>query len=159
MKGEKMRKLLLLLLVILLAAGCVKPSNPEAKAPGFSYEDLDGEMWSLEELRGDVVVLYFWTGSCGVCISKLPDMVVLQEQLPEDVSMLMLNANDSKAKINSLIGDAKLTVLMNTINSFNDYQIAFVPTTVFITKKGEIAHTQVGLMENKKILAIIEDLR
>jgi thiol-disulfide isomerase/thioredoxin len=150
-----MRKLLLLLLVVVLAAGCAQGSL----APGFAYEDLSGEVWSLEELQGEVVVLYFWTGSCGVCVSKLPDLAVLQEQLPEDVHLLMLNANDSKGRIQNLIGDARLTVLMNAMDSFNDYAIAYVPTTVFIDKEGKVDQVHVGLLANENTLAIIENLR
>ncbi|HOC06928.1 MAG: TlpA family protein disulfide reductase [Bacillota bacterium] len=154
-----MRKILLLLMVVVLFSGCVRTENFEAKAPGFIYEDLKGEKWSLEELKGDVVVLYFWTSSCGVCIRKLPDMPALQEKLPGNVHLLMLNPYDSKERIKGLIGDAELTVLVDTMVSFNDYNVAYVPTTVFISKKGEIAHTQVGLMANEQILEIIEGLR
>lgn len=161
-----MRKLLLLLLVVVLAAGCVnegikedKGNAPDTKAPGFAYEDLGGELWSLEELRGNIVVLYFWTAGCSVCVSKIPDLALLQQQLPADVYFLMLNANDSKGKIQSLIGDSNLTVLINSLDSFNDYQIAYVPTTVFIDKEGKIGRAHVGALANEKILAIIENLK
>lgn len=158
-----MRKLILLLLVIVLAAGCVNEpgikDNVPDKAPGFAYEDLAGELWTLEELRGNVVVLYFWTGSCPVCVRKIPDLALLQEQLPEDVYFLMLNANDSKERIENLIGDSNLTVLMNTMDSFNDYAIAYVPTMVFIDQGGKVDQVHVGVLDNKKMLAMIENLR
>ena len=162
-----MRKLLLLLLVVVLAAGCVnepgikekKENVPDTYAPGFAYEDLGGELWSLEALRGNVAVLYFWTASCPVCVRKIPDLALLQEQLPEDVHLLMLNASDSAGKIQNLIGDSNLTVLVNTMDSFNDYEIAYVPTTVFIDKEGKVDQVHVGLLTNEKMLEIIENLR
>ena len=151
-----MRKSLIFLLVAVIAAGCVKA--PQG-APGFVYEDLGGKSWSLEELRGEVVVLYFWIGNCSVCVRKIPDLALLQEQLPEDVHFLMLNASDSKGKIQNLIGDSNLTVLMKSNDSFNDYKIAYVPTTVFIDKDGKIDQIHVGALANKKVLEIIESLR
>jgi thiol-disulfide isomerase/thioredoxin len=151
-----MRKSLIFLLVAVIAAGCVKA--PQG-APGFVYEDLGGESWSLEALRGEVVVLYFWTGSCSVCVRKIPDLILLQDQVPEDVHFLTLNANDSKGRIQSLIGDSDLTVLMNSIKSFNDYGIAYVPTMVFIDKDGKIDQVHVGALANKNVLEIIESLR
>lgn len=157
-----MRKSLMILLVAVLAAGCVKAPQgkvPESQAPGFVYEDLSGESWSLEALRGEVVVLYFWTGSCSVCVRKIPDMVRLQEQLPENVHLLLLNADDTKGRIQRLIGDSNLTVLMNSIDSFNDYKIAYVPTTVFIDKEGKIDQVHVGALANEKVLEIIQSLR
>lgn len=156
-----MRKLMLFFIILLLAAGCVAApeKGPESGAPAFSYEDLQGKMWSLPELRGKVVALYFWTGSCGVCVAKLPELPTLEKQLPEDVYLLLLNADDSRERIEELIGDAPLTVLMNTMNSFRDYKVAYVPTTVFINREGEVASVQVGFITNEKTMEIIESLR
>lgn len=38
----------------------VQPYNPPKPAPAFSLPDLDGKMQSLAELRGKVVMLFFW---------------------------------------------------------------------------------------------------
>ena len=38
----------------------VQPYDPPKPAPVFSLPDLDGKMQGLAELRGKVVMLFFW---------------------------------------------------------------------------------------------------
>jgi cytochrome oxidase Cu insertion factor (SCO1/SenC/PrrC family) len=42
------------------AAMRLEPYEPPKPAPAFSLPDLDGRTWTLEELRGKVVLLFFW---------------------------------------------------------------------------------------------------
>jgi peroxiredoxin len=38
----------------------LQPYEPAKAAPAFSLPDLDGRLWTLAELRGKVVLLFFW---------------------------------------------------------------------------------------------------
>jgi cytochrome oxidase Cu insertion factor (SCO1/SenC/PrrC family) len=42
------------------AALDLEPYEPPKPAPAFSLPDLGGRTWSLADLRGKVVLLFFW---------------------------------------------------------------------------------------------------
>ncbi len=44
-----------------LAGIGAQPYEPPRSAPAFTLPDLDGQATRLEDLRGKVVLLYFWT--------------------------------------------------------------------------------------------------
>lgn len=158
-----MRKIIAVFLAVLLIAGCTpakkEEGSTEQRGPDFTYEDLNGKSWSLRKLEGNVVVLYFWTATCHVCLKKIPELQLLVDELPTDARLLMLNANDSPTRVKEIIGDSGLTVLLATIKSFQDYSVAYVPTLIFIDKAGKVSEIHVGPMENEEILALIDDLR
>ena len=45
-----------------------------ASAPNFSATDIDGNPISLKDYRGKVVLLDFWTTTCGPCIAEMPNV-------------------------------------------------------------------------------------
>lgn len=46
-------------------------------APDFALEDADGNTWRLSDHRGQVVVLNFWTTTCGPCVEEMPMLIEL----------------------------------------------------------------------------------
>lgn len=54
-------------------------SSPEAseQAPALSRQDLDGQSRSLDELRGQAVLINFWATWCRPCVEELPMLEAL----------------------------------------------------------------------------------
>lgn len=44
------------------------------QAPDFSGKDLEGEEFTLESLKGNIVVLNFWFTTCKPCIQEMPEL-------------------------------------------------------------------------------------
>lgn len=168
-----MRKLFILLAVMALAlTGCFArtpalPEPPEPNdetnqaipAPDFQLQDLDGGVWTLRELEGDAVILYFWHGGCPTCVAKLPDLAELEQMLPEDVHLLLLNAGDSRERVEKLLADfPNLTALLNSDQAFKAYAITHVPTTVFVDRAGNVHWGFIGPLPNDYILSVIQGL-
>ena len=79
-----MKRLYLLAAFLILAtAGCYTGSRPQhvgSAAKEFSVRDSDHQV-SLNQFRGQVVVLNFWATWCPPCMQELPSMMEMQNQL------------------------------------------------------------------------------
>jgi peroxiredoxin len=49
-----------------------------AQAPAVSYTLLSGEQGTLQQWKGQVVLVNFWATSCSSCIKEMPELVKLQ---------------------------------------------------------------------------------
>ena len=69
--------------LILLTAGCYTGSRPPhvgSAAKDFSVQDSDHRV-SLNQFRGQVVVLNFWATWCPPCEQELPSLIDMQDRL------------------------------------------------------------------------------
>jgi len=65
---------------LLLTASCYHGSRPRRigdAAPAFSVQDSDRSV-SLEQFRGQVVILNFWATWCPPCQEELPSLIAMQ---------------------------------------------------------------------------------
>lgn len=145
-----------LLLVLgwgLLNANATRPEagNP---APNFELQFFDGYGWkdlsasSLEDMRGNVVVLNFWASWCVECH--------LEAELLEDawrryrdqgVIFLGVAYVDADAKSLAYMEDYDITYPNGPDRASaisDEYRITGVPETFFIAKDGTIADVVIG---------------
>jgi thiol-disulfide isomerase/thioredoxin len=57
----------------------------------LDVRDLDGHRWTIEDLKGRVALLSFWTTSCAPCLAELPHLRELHAAYPEDFLVLGIN--------------------------------------------------------------------
>jgi peroxiredoxin len=69
----------------------------ERVAPKFTLKDTKGHDVALESYRGKVVVLNFWTKTCGPCMEEMPELVELTRILKpmNDVAVLTVSTDET----------------------------------------------------------------
>jgi peroxiredoxin len=69
----------------------------ERKAPDFSLRDTRGHEVTLQSFRGKVVVLNFWTKTCGPCMEEMPEIADLAKILKPmgDVAVVTISTDDT----------------------------------------------------------------
>ena len=68
---------------VMLAGACNRGSHPlrvGSPANDFTVKDSDRTV-TLNQFRGQVVVLNFWASWCSPCVAELPSMMEMQERL------------------------------------------------------------------------------
>lgn len=68
---------------------------PGDSAPNFILEDVDGQQWELNELRGRPVVLIFGSGTCPLTAGSLPGLKALYHQQVLDAQWLLVYVREA----------------------------------------------------------------
>lgn len=114
-------------------------------APQFSLRDINGQSVSLEDYKGQVVLVNFWATWCGPCQAEMPHLQKMYVELKEQgfvvLSISADNARDA-SKVKPLIKKNRYTfpVLLDkdstVLNQYNPESV--LPYNVLIGKDGNI---------------------
>jgi thiol-disulfide isomerase/thioredoxin len=112
----------------------------ERAAPKLELKDRSGRHWSLEALRGRVVVLNFWASWCEPCRKEMPSLAQLARQHPSDAMVVLtVNYKDADPAIDAFLAPlhVDLPVLLDRDGSAaSAWTPRVFPTTVLIDKQG-----------------------
>ena len=151
----------------LLKAGETRP-EAGAIAPPFSVELFDGYGWeegqvaSLDDLKGNVVVLNFWASWCIECRVEA-DLLEQTWQRYRDQGVVFLGVAyvDAEHKSLAYLEEFDITYpngadLGSAIS--NAYKITGVPETFFIGRDGKVSRYVLGPVSANTLTGEIEDL-
>lgn len=145
-----MRFLTILLLTFLITFSAFAQSNKKSKplAENFSAVSINGQNIELNELRGKVVLITFWTTRCPICAAEIPKLNKLAASYQDrDVVFLGLTT-DGESKIKDYIKKKPFNfnlvpnsfgVLLKYADKDGDGSISFgYPGHFLINQDGEI---------------------
>lgn len=147
--------LLIILTCMLLVTGCAAPSVARVgeSAPDFQLENLDGQLISLSELRGQPVLLNFWATWCTFCRAEMPYLQQIYEEWSgKGLVVLTIDIGESHSKVKEFLQthNLSLPVLLDTNEKVaQKYNVPPVPTTFFIDSDGIIQEKIIGAFPSK----------
>ncbi len=119
------------------------PLLPGFPAPLFEATDLEGQRFSLGELRGYIVLLYFWAGWCAPCVAELPTIRRVQEDYASrGVVVVGVCMDRSEAACRAAVSDhgiATAQIFDGSAGALGAlYRIHGIPMTYLIDRDGRI---------------------
>lgn len=156
-----MRIVLSLFFCLFLSLSAFAVTIEKPLAENFSVTTLEGKPLSLEDLRGKVVVLTFWSTRCPICEKEIPKLnQVADKYAGKDVVFLGLSMeNEQKIAEHLKKKPFKFTIIPNSLgvimqyadkNPNGSFNIAY-PTTFVINQQGEIELKTNGWNKSGKI--------
>jgi len=132
-------------------------------APAFALQDLEGNDVSLEQYKGEIVILDFWATWCGPCRMTMPMLDELQDQYSGKLALLAVNLNEPKDVVREYVMNEGLgsRVLLDEDGSVGAlYGVIGIPMQVLIDQNGTVQFimTGVGPGMDSKIRAEINKL-
>ncbi len=112
-------------------------------APKIELAEWIGDETSLEELRGNVVIVDFWATWCGPCMAAIPKNVALIEKFGDQGLRLIgiHDANGGWDKAAGVVTDKKINYPVAKDadgKSVKAYGLSFWPTYVVIDRQGVV---------------------
>lgn len=141
----------LILLMATVAFGLLRAQQGQMgihqKAPNFSLTTFGGQKFSLDELKGKVVVVNFWASWCLTCKDEAADLEAAWRfyQPRGDVVFLGVDWTDTESAAKEYMESFDITYpngpdLGTRISQF--YRITGVPETYVIDKNGILAYVK-----------------
>ena len=137
------------------------PVEVGSPAPDFTARDLQGRPVSLEDLRGDVVLLNIWATWCPPCREEMPSMQRLHERLgPEGLRIVAVSIDAASGQSDAAGragGDVRAFGKEHglTFEIWHDpsgeiqevYRTTGIPETFVIDRNGVIVKKVIGATE------------
>jgi peroxiredoxin len=161
-----MKKMLGLLgIFILVTTACADTGSPQAQtaAPDFKLQDLQGNILSLGDFKGKVVLLNFWATWCPPCRAEIPDFVEAYNQY-KSKGMVIIGLSVDQMSAEDLISfvaahQMSYPIAFATRDVVEDYKPGnYIPATIFIDKQGQIRHKKVGAVSKDELQKIFDQL-
>ncbi len=127
--------------------------------------DLKAQLQPMAQHRGKVVVVNFWAPWCPPCRAEMPGFMALQEKYGKDGVVFIGIALDRTENVQDFIA-AKPTNYPIYLGEDGGDQLsvalgnhsAALPYTVILDRRGEAAGSQVGMLEEARLEAMLRPL-
>ena len=128
-----------------------------SQAPGFSCRDLEGRTWTLDQTKGQVVMVRFWADWCPYCRFEMPVIEKYYRLLKDKgFQVLAVNVKQSAQVAEAFIAQMDVTfpVLLDTDGRIAEsYGVYAIPTNFLVDKEGKIREVLVGeVFREEKVL-------
>ncbi|HEY0157958.1 MAG TPA: redoxin domain-containing protein [Thermoanaerobaculia bacterium] len=128
-------------------------------APAFTLQTFDGKNVSLDDFKGQVVLLDFWGTFCIPCVNALPELQALHaKHAARGFAVLGVTVDDRAAMVKKATSRAKVTypIVQATPKVWSAYKVNALPSLVLVGRDGKIVKRFGGEADRKAMLATIE---
>ncbi len=117
-------------------------------APNFTLEDTDGEMHTLSDYQGKVVIVNFWATWCPPCREEMPSMERAWTTLKDkNVMMLAIDVGEDEDTVFNFTANYPVTFpLLLDLDSavISQWPVKGLPTTYIIDPQGRLIYQAIG---------------
>lgn len=113
----------------------------------FNATDIYGLKYSLENLKGKIIVMNFWFVACKPCITEMPELNKLVDSYKNQDVVFLGFALDPKPKIDSFLKKMSFSyaIIPNSKKIVDNYKVSSFPTNIIINQNSKIVYSASGL--------------
>jgi len=121
--------------------------SEKQKAVYFNLTDLNGKKYTLDDLKGKIIVMNYWFSACRPCVMEMPELnKLVTKYRDKNVVFLGLTYN-VKPNIERFLQrfEFDYNLIPEAQIEIHNYQVKTYPTHIVIDQKGYIVLREEGL--------------
>jgi cytochrome c biogenesis protein CcmG/thiol:disulfide interchange protein DsbE len=131
-------------------------------APAIELSGLDGEKGSLDDYRGQVVVLNFWASWCDPCREESPLLERFHDDLREQggtvVGVDVRDVSDDAREFVREYGLSYPQLRDPDEEAMSDYDVRGLPETFVLDRRGRVAAVKRGPVDESYLRRVLDPL-
>lgn len=130
------------------------------KATDFQLEDIDGELRSLSDYEGQVVVINFFATWCGPCVDEAPELEAFEQEYGNNVKLLIVDLGETRDRVKKFIekNATTSTYLFDYKMDIKDqFGVTGQPETFVLDKEGFIREHYKGPLSKNDLYNLVAD--
>ncbi|MBZ5626817.1 MAG: TlpA family protein disulfide reductase [Acidobacteriia bacterium] len=128
-------------------------------SPEFTLSDLRGVKWSLNDLRGKVVLVNFWATWCPPCRKEMPDMEGLYQRFGPRGLVILAISDEDAGKVEPFIGEHKYTypILLDPGRKVNQLLgVEGIPKSFLYGRDGKLVAQAIDRRTERQFLEMLK---
>ncbi|MUU79915.1 TlpA family protein disulfide reductase [Winogradskyella endarachnes] len=129
--------------------------------PATSFQTVNGEVITLDDLIGKPTIINFWHTACGPCIKEMPILNEIKKEYGDEVNFIAVTF-ETKEKVEKFLNKREFdfTHIINAADFMNSIQIKEFPKTFYLDKDGIVKKIEGAVSAEQKsdIVDYIEKL-
>jgi peroxiredoxin len=124
----------------------------------FTLTDLEGKSWSLQTLRGKVVLVNFWATWCPPCRKEMPDLDSLYRQFQDQGFLVLAISDEAKDKVQAFLAahPTAYPVLLDPGRKVNElFQVQGIPKSFVYNRDGKLVTESIDMRTRKQFLEML----
>lgn len=125
----------------------------------FSLTGLDGQKWTLDQLRGKVVLVNFWATWCPPCRKEMPDLNSLYKQFKDKGFVVLAISNEEPATVRSFLAKHKVSypILIDPGDKVHkEFGVDGIPNSYVYDREGKLVAEAMDMRTKQQFLGMLQ---
>ncbi|MDH5785539.1 MAG: TlpA family protein disulfide reductase, partial [Chromatiales bacterium] len=129
----------------------LQPIAGRPAALPLQLSDIAGKSWRLDELRGEVVLINFWTTWCPPCVEEIPSLGRLKKKLAgEPFRLISVDVGEEAERVAAFLKrvPAQFPVLLDPHGTTTQpWKLRAFPTSYVVDRQGRLRYGYYGALK------------
>jgi len=136
----------------------IDADNETRRNLNFTLTDLQGKSWTLQALRGKVVLVNFWATWCQPCRREMPDLDALYQRFKDQGLVVLAISDEEAGKINELLAEKKVSypILLDPGSRvYKLFRLDGIPKSFIYDRDGQLVSQAIDMRTQKQFLELL----